>query len=113
MADFPERMSYPWQISYIGPETLVTKFEDGGEIRRAKAASGKRIFEGETDVNATDCDTIWDLWIAKGLATTFTLTTYDAHEAGGTTATVVFDVPPVFQFIALGTWRITLRFREV
>jgi len=113
MADWAYIPSYDYMGDVDSPPTLITRYEDGTEHRRAKHTSFPRTFTEVHIVDGTDMDAMLDFFRTKGLLTSFTKVSYDPSEAPATEATVRFTSS--FKFVRGGNdeFSTTIVFIEV
>ncbi|MDQ7008300.1 MAG: hypothetical protein Q9Q40_13855 [Acidobacteriota bacterium] len=106
---------YPYTGKRIAPPTLVTRYEDGSEHRRQKHSNFIREWTEVYDVDEATLASMLNFYDARGTYTTFTKVSYDPDDAtpGTTEATVRFVEPMTYERVAVGSYRVTVKFTEV
>lgn len=123
MADWPIAFSgnfgYPelgYKIERLGPETLVSRFEDGGLLAREKTATQYRRFIEKWNLSRTDMDAALDFYESKGMDTTFSRLDLDPISGANfltDTSYVVFEKPPTIEQYGPLRYKVTFTFIEV
>lgn len=113
MPDWAFEPRFNYGVEYIGPETLVSTFEDGTEIRREKNSTIRRRFTEVHSMSKTNMNTALEFYRTKGTYSTFDKYTYDADDATNVTTTVRFERPPEYEQVAYNLYRAKFYFIEV
>jgi len=115
MADWAHTPMNGYRIRRVPKPTLISMFEDGGEIRRQKHANSPRIFSGRFRTAEAVAESMMDQYDTSGTLDTLTIISWDPQDAttGTTEATVRFTRPPDLRVVAFGQYEVRVEFREV
>lgn len=123
MADWPpsgmSNFGFPGfehEIRREGPETLITRFDDGTELRRQKNNVITRLFKEVWEVNRDDAKTMIEFYNLKGMEAVFDKLALDPLSGDNFStdlATVRWDEPIRVTQIGPKWFRIVCRFIEV
>lgn len=105
-----------WTITHLGPETLVTTFEDQGQSIREKSSRQLRAFAGRFTLTPAQVQIAEDIFALRRYIYPVTIHTYDpaSNDPDNELALVLFVMPRAAwsyagTVLARGVWR----FREV
>ena len=113
MADWAYVPNYSHRLSVVPPPTLISRFEDGKELRRQKHATFLRELEEDYTFTGSERDAVQTFYEGKGLLTTFTKLGYDVFGTPSHEITVRFDGPLEFTTDGFGVYNATIRFVQV
>jgi hypothetical protein len=115
MADWEYIPATPARIDRAAPKTLITRFEDGRELRRQKHSWSPRTITHKYSTRAEQFSDMIAFAESKGLNTTFTMLSFDpkAIDPDTDAATVRFLAFPSTAEVAVRVYHHTWRFLEV
>ena len=114
MADWEYDPEPGYEVEPVGPTVLVTDYEDGSQTRRQKNSTVKRIFRGRFLASLATAKSMLDFLYGKGLATSFTILTWDPRSADppAEVATVYLEELPKTRQITPSRVELEVEFRE-